>query len=138
MLIANRRQRNLVLFAVTTSFLWIAYINSFGQSDFAPFANLWKPVQQEVSLDEVQGLLKYVDEARLNGRVNETVNELLYRNWNHITFEKLADCIRNKNCGPNQTKVILFGAHWVEQAVIRGWRGGEGVWFVSACLLRLK
>ena len=38
------------------------------------------------------------------------------------------------NCGANQQKVALLAAHWFEEAVVRGWRGGEGVWYARAII----
>ena len=51
-----------------------------------------------------------------------------YHEWNDQTLRELHVCMALQNCGPNQTKVALLAAHWFEEAVVRGWRGGEGVW----------
>jgi hypothetical protein len=51
-----------------------------------------------------------------------------YHEWNDQTMRELHVCMALENCGPNQTKVALLAAHWFEEAVVRGWRGGEGVW----------
>ena len=51
-----------------------------------------------------------------------------YHEWNVQTLRELHVCMALENCGPNQTKVALLAAHWFEEAVVRGWRGGEGVW----------
>jgi len=54
-----------------------------------------------------------------------------YREWNTQTIAELHMCIALGNCGPNQRKVALLASHWFEEAVVRGWRGGEGVWGLS-------
>ena len=51
-----------------------------------------------------------------------------YHEWNAQTLRELHACMALKNCGPNQTKVALLASHWFEEAIVRGWRGGEGVW----------
>ena len=50
-----------------------------------------------------------------------------YHEWNAQTLRELHACMALKNCGPNQTKVALLASHWFEEAIVRGWRGGEGV-----------
>ncbi len=57
-----------------------------------------------------------------------------YHEWNDQTLRELHVCMALQNCGPNQTKVALLAAHWFEEAVVRGWRGGEGVWYVDKVL----
>ncbi|KAJ3514354.1 hypothetical protein NLJ89_g2429 [Agrocybe chaxingu] len=54
-----------------------------------------------------------------------------YDEWNSQTLLDLHACIALNSCGPNQKKVALLAAHWFEEAIVRGWRGGEGVWAVS-------
>ncbi|KAF4616490.1 hypothetical protein D9613_008645 [Agrocybe pediades] len=54
-----------------------------------------------------------------------------YHEWNAQTLRELHSCMAIQNCGPNQRKIALLAAHWFEEAVVRGWRGGEGVWAVS-------
>lgn len=51
-----------------------------------------------------------------------------YHDWNAQTQRELYACIAMKNCGKNQRKIALLAAHWFEEAVVRNWRGGEGVW----------
>lgn len=51
-----------------------------------------------------------------------------YHEWNDQTLRELHVCMALHNCGPNQFKVALLASHWFEEAVVRGWRGGEGVW----------
>lgn len=51
-----------------------------------------------------------------------------YREWNARTLRDLHSCIALDNCGPNQRKVALLAAHWFQQAVVEGFRGGEGIW----------
>jgi len=57
---------------------------------------------------------------------NETRRD--YREWNSQTLRELHTCMALDNCGPNQRKVALLAAHWFDEAIVRGWRGGEGVW----------
>ncbi|CAA7262774.1 unnamed protein product [Cyclocybe aegerita] len=54
-----------------------------------------------------------------------------YDEWNSRTLLDLHACMALNRCGPNQKKVALLAAHWFEEAIVRGWRGGEGVWAVS-------
>lgn len=56
-----------------------------------------------------------------------------YREWNVQTLRELHTCMALRNCGANQQKVALLAAHWFEEAVVRGWRGGEGVWYAYDC-----
>jgi len=53
-----------------------------------------------------------------------------YHEWNAQTLRELYTCIALDNCGANQRKIALLAAHWFEEAVVRDWRGGEGVWCV--------
>ncbi|KAF8156716.1 hypothetical protein B0H34DRAFT_750525 [Crassisporium funariophilum] len=54
-----------------------------------------------------------------------------YREWNGQSLRELHTCMALGNCGSNQRKVALLAAHWFEEAVVRDWRGGEGVWGMS-------
>ncbi|KAF9530041.1 hypothetical protein CPB83DRAFT_905608 [Crepidotus variabilis] len=54
-----------------------------------------------------------------------------YHEWNDQTLRELHMCLERNDCGPNQRKVALLAAHWFEEAIVRGWRGGEGVWSLS-------
>ncbi|KAF8882177.1 hypothetical protein CPB84DRAFT_1791109 [Gymnopilus junonius] len=54
-----------------------------------------------------------------------------YHEWNAQTLRELHACMAISNCGPNQKKVALLAAHWFEEATVRGWRGGEGIWGLS-------
>ncbi|KIJ96983.1 hypothetical protein K443DRAFT_681885 [Laccaria amethystina LaAM-08-1] len=54
-----------------------------------------------------------------------------YQEWNARTLRDLHSCIALDNCGPNQRKVALLAAHWFQQAVVQGFRGGEGIWGIS-------
>ncbi|KAF8966123.1 hypothetical protein BDZ97DRAFT_1917812 [Flammula alnicola] len=54
-----------------------------------------------------------------------------YHEWNAQSLRELHICLAIENCGPNQQKVALLAAHWFEEAVVRSWRGGEGVWALS-------
>jgi hypothetical protein len=51
-----------------------------------------------------------------------------YHEWNAKNMRELYMCMAANNCGKNQRKVAILAAHWFEEAVVRGWRGGEGVW----------
>jgi len=51
-----------------------------------------------------------------------------YHQWNARTLIELTTCVALGSCGPNQTKVALLAAHWFEEAIVRGWTGGEGIW----------
>lgn len=51
-----------------------------------------------------------------------------YHDWNARTQRDLYACIAMKNCGKNQQKIALLATHWFEEAVVRKWRGGEGIW----------
>ena len=53
-----------------------------------------------------------------------------YHEWNAQTLRDLHACIAAHNCGSNQRKVALLAAHWFQEAIVTGWRGGEGVWYV--------
>lgn len=53
-----------------------------------------------------------------------------YHEWNAQTLRELYMCMARNDCGHNQQKVALLAAHWFEEAIVRGWRGGEGVWYV--------
>ena len=57
-----------------------------------------------------------------------------YHEWNAQTLRELHTCMALGNCGANQQKVALLAAHWFEEAVVRGWRGGEGVWYARAII----
>lgn len=54
-----------------------------------------------------------------------------YHEWNAHTLVELTSCMVLGNCGPNQKKVALLAAHWFEEAIVRGFTGGEGIWYVS-------
>jgi hypothetical protein len=54
-----------------------------------------------------------------------------YHEWNALSLRELYVCMALDNCGVNQRKVALLASHWFEEAIVRGWRGGEGVWCVS-------
>ncbi|KAH6908465.1 hypothetical protein BKA70DRAFT_1103557 [Coprinopsis sp. MPI-PUGE-AT-0042] len=54
-----------------------------------------------------------------------------YHEWNAKNLRELYMCMAAETCGKNQRKVALLAAHWFEEAVVRGWRGGEGVWGLS-------
>ncbi|EDR04570.1 uncharacterized protein LACBIDRAFT_304375 [Laccaria bicolor S238N-H82] len=54
-----------------------------------------------------------------------------YREWNARTLRDLHSCIALDNCGPNQRKVALLAAHWFQQAVVEGFKGGNGIWGIS-------
>ncbi|TFK41539.1 hypothetical protein BDQ12DRAFT_678154 [Crucibulum laeve] len=54
-----------------------------------------------------------------------------YHQWNAQSMRDLDSCILLDNCGPNQKKVALLAAHWFEESLIRGFRGGEGIWAMS-------
>ena len=51
-----------------------------------------------------------------------------YHEWNTRTLQELHTCLALDNCGPNQRKVALLAAHWFDEGVVRGFRGGNGVW----------
>lgn len=51
-----------------------------------------------------------------------------YHEWNAKNMRELYVCMAAGTCGKNQRKVALLAAHWFEEAIVRGWRGGEGVW----------
>jgi hypothetical protein len=53
-----------------------------------------------------------------------------YHEWNAQTLRDLHACMATHSCGPNQRKVAILAAHWFQEAVVTGWRGGEGVWYV--------
>jgi len=53
-----------------------------------------------------------------------------YHEWNAQTLRELYVCMALSNCGANQQKVALLASHWFEEAIVRDWRGGEGVWYV--------
>ncbi|PPR01954.1 hypothetical protein CVT24_011103 [Panaeolus cyanescens] len=54
-----------------------------------------------------------------------------YREWNARTLRELTSCLALKNCGPNQEKIAILSAHWIEEGVVRGGFGGESIWGVS-------
>lgn len=54
-----------------------------------------------------------------------------YQEWNMRTLAELHSCMALERCGRNQKKVALLASHWFEEAIVRGWRGGEGVWGLS-------
>jgi hypothetical protein len=51
-----------------------------------------------------------------------------YHDWNAKALRDLHACIALDNCGPNQMKVALLADSWITDGVVRGFRGGEGVW----------
>ena len=51
-----------------------------------------------------------------------------YHEWNARSLRELHTCIAMENCGPNQKKVALLAAHWFQEAIVTGFRGGEGIW----------
>lgn len=51
-----------------------------------------------------------------------------FHEWNAKTLRDLHACMALNNCGPNQMKVALLADYWIEEAAVRGFRGGEGVW----------
>lgn len=66
-----------------------------------------------------------------------------YHEWNAQTLRELYACMALSNCGANQQKVALLASHWFEEAIVRDWRGGEGVWYViekteSVCLAEIS
>jgi hypothetical protein len=52
-----------------------------------------------------------------------------YHDWNAKALRDLHACIALNNCGPNQLKVALLADSWITNGVVRGFRGGEGVWY---------
>lgn len=53
-----------------------------------------------------------------------------YHEWNAQSLRELHVCMALQLCGQNQRKIALLAAHWFEEAIVREWRGGEGVWCV--------
>lgn len=53
-----------------------------------------------------------------------------YHEWNAQTLLELHSCIALRSCGRNQKKIALLASHWIEDGVVRGGRGGEGIWYV--------
>jgi hypothetical protein len=51
-----------------------------------------------------------------------------YHLWNERKMNGLLACVQLKMCEQNQLKVAILAAHWFQQAVVEGWRGGEGIW----------
>ncbi|WWC71148.1 uncharacterized protein I206_105101 [Kwoniella pini CBS 10737] len=54
-----------------------------------------------------------------------------HHTYNEREITKLRTCMNDNNCHRNQEKVVLAFAHTWPQAIIDGWRGGEGVWAMS-------
>ncbi|WWC88273.1 uncharacterized protein L201_003180 [Kwoniella dendrophila CBS 6074] len=55
-----------------------------------------------------------------------------YKVYNEREIAKLDQCLKDKKqCHRNQEKVVLGMAHVWPDAIINGWRGGEGVWAMS-------
>lgn len=54
-----------------------------------------------------------------------------YHEWNAQSLRELHVCMALQLCGQNQRKIALLAAHWFEEAIVREWRGGEGVWGLS-------
>ena len=60
-----------------------------------------------------------------------------YHEWNEKSTRELLVCMSMGTCGKNQRKVALLAAHWFEEAIVRDWRGGEGVWYAAIFLRKL-
>jgi hypothetical protein len=55
----------------------------------------------------------------------------IYKDWNERSMREYYACVgAGKKCPARQKKVVLCSAHWFDEAIVRGWRGGEGVWSV--------
>ncbi|KXN81569.1 hypothetical protein AN958_03906 [Leucoagaricus sp. SymC.cos] len=54
-----------------------------------------------------------------------------FHEWNSKALRDLHSCMALNNCGPNQKKVALLADSWIQDAVVRGFRGGEGIWGMS-------
>ncbi|WRT65802.1 uncharacterized protein IL334_002751 [Kwoniella shivajii] len=54
-----------------------------------------------------------------------------YHTYNTREIDSLRDCMERGECRRNQQKIILAHAHVWPDAIINGWRGGEGVWALS-------
>ena len=64
-----------------------------------------------------------------------------YREWNKLALRELHSCNATRVCGKNQSKVALLAAHWFQEAVLLGFRGGEGIWWaflLNLCEVQIK
>jgi hypothetical protein len=51
-----------------------------------------------------------------------------FHEWNTKTLRDMHACMALKICGQNQMKVALLADNWIQDAVVRDFRGGEGIW----------
>jgi len=118
--------RRLAFFAATTFLFFVLAI----------FAYLYRPysygqtIELPPTASDHSGVGVY---ALLPDRLSKVFPPLnpssqKYHEWNAHTSVELTTCMALGNCGPNQKKVALLAAHWFEEAVVRGWTGGEGIW----------
>ncbi|KAF5349218.1 hypothetical protein D9756_009331 [Leucocoprinus leucothites] len=80
-----------------------------------------------------QPRLAYVDAPSTLDRFFSSPNPVRkdYHEWNEKTLRDLHACMSLGNCGPNQMKVALLADNWIQDAVVRDFRGGEGIWGMS-------
>lgn len=100
------------LFHQARSGNWKSLTNNFKKNSATTSTELYRESPPSLEVDFVPPDLERKD----------------YREWNARTLRDLHSCIALDNCGPNQRKVALLAAHWFQEAVVQGFRGGEGVW----------
>jgi hypothetical protein len=72
----------------------------------------------------------YVDAPSILDQLFSSPNpdRMDFHEWNAKTLRDLHACMTLDNCGPNQLKVALLADDWIQAAVVRDFRGGEGIW----------